>query len=450
MIEEKWADMPGQLFIAQCDKPVKRWKELCVPLETSIGELKSQVARVLDIEPSAMDRYEYYCQAMGRDVIMLRDLDPQVSIAELPAKSTIYLSNKSVLNPRILPTKKPNVSSKGEEGKNDRHKYKGMTPKIALKMLRVSKGAKKQLAASYVDIYCQDVTKEPSFLTLPESVLLSILRSDSLNINEVDLFEACVSWGRAAVQASGEVAVTQDDLKHALRNVLQLIRFPAMDGSGLATRVKPTGLLSRDQLLDLFTYVGMRGMNTKQKVSLGRHIRMFNSTPRKGKKRPGWFKWDPDKKHERLMVSPDGLTCTSTSTSNYQQVFGDVVLDQGVWEWEIVLQMLYKNSYACNIGVVPAQFTNWTNAHMIGYPGHTPGWAFAAGHGLKYHLSQEAYGHKCTSGDVVRIRLDCDNKTLEYSINGDSLGVAFADIVTPVRPAMSLYGNNSVLLRFPK
>jgi len=60
------------------------------------------------------------------------------------------------------------------------------------------------------------------------------------------------------------------------------------------------------------------------------------------------------------------------------------------------------------------------------------------------------YGRKVNQGETVRTRVDMDAKTVEFFINGQSQGVAYRDIVGPVRPAMSLYGNNVVMLQFPQ
>ncbi len=121
-----------------------------------------------------------------------------------------------------------------------------------------------------------------------------------------------------------------------------------------------------------------------------------------------------------------------------------------MWEWEIELTQYQSNSYACNIGVVPTTFTNYTVGHMVGYSGHIPGWAYAIGSGQKQHGGDmQAYGRTGVTGDKIGVRLDMDKKTIEFFVNGASQGVAFRDVYGPVRPALSLYGPNVVTLRFP-
>jgi len=278
--------------------------------------------------------------------------------------------------------------------------------------------------------------------------LIEILRSDRLNIKEVELFDAVLLWGQNELKNSSLVN-DKDGMKTVLTEILPFIRFPCMTTQDVATKVSPSNLLESEQILDLFTYLGMKGGNKNAKP--GKHLAKFNSKERKGRRPPSWFKWDVTKKHAQLTVLQEGSVVQSTTTSYYQPIFGDIELSDGVHEWEIELTQFYVNAYSVNIGCTPTSFTNYTIAQMIGYSGHIPGWCFACGQGQKYNSgSQTAYGRTCAQGDIIRVRLDMDKKTIEFFINDQSQGVAFTNLHGPVRPAMSLYGNNTVTLRFPK
>jgi len=182
-----------------------------------------------------------------------------------------------------------------------------------------------------------------------------------------------------------------------------------------------------------------------------KNLEIFNAKERKGRKPPSWFKFSSTMKHVQLLVTSDGMVITSNTTSYYQPIFGDIELNDGIHEWEIELTQFYSNAYSVIIGVTPTSFTNYSTSQMLGYSGHIPAWAFACGHGQKYmNGSQTTYARTCVQGDIVRVRLDMDKKTLEYFINGTSQGVAYTGINGPVRPALSLYGSNIATLRFPK
>jgi len=216
----------------------------------------------------------------------------------------------------------------------------------------------------------------------------------------------------------------------------------------VAVTVTSTGVLTSEQTLQLFTYLGQKAEGGEAKLPEGLK---FQTIKRKGRLPPAWFKFEDAMRYPQLMITADGTVLTSTTTSYYQPAFGNIELKEGIHEWEFYLQQFYVNSYSCCIGVTPTTFTEYTTkAQMIGYPGHIPGWSYACGYGQKFHGTQLSYGRVCQEGDTVKLRLDLDKHTLEFFINGSTLGVAYTDVIGPVRPAISLYGNTTAVLRFPK
>jgi len=285
------------------------------------------------------------------------------------------------------------------------------------------------------------------FNRLPKTVLQAVCKSDGLACKESELFDGVVSWGKTQCKEK-KLELNAENLKKALEDVLALVRFPIMETTDVAVKVAPSGLLESDQVLDLFTYLGMRSSNTKTQP--GRSLAKFSTRARVPRRPPAWFKWDNNRKNASLQLSPDGLTVYSHNTSGYQPVFGDIELKEGVWEWEIVLQQYAQSAYSVMIGVVPAATTNWTSSMMIGYSGHVPGWSFCCGQGQKFdNGTQTAYGRTCNQGDIIRVKLNLGSRSLEFSINGTTQGVAFTNINGPVRPAISLYGVDTCVLRFP-
>jgi len=261
------------------------------------------------------------------------------------------------------------------------------------------------------------------------------------------VFEAVLAWGQAAAQ--NQKVEGSEALKQILSDVLVHVRFPCMTTQDVAITVVPSGLLEPNQILDLFTYLGMKGGEKKPKV--GKSLEMFNAKDRKARRPPSWFKFSRNMMYPQLLLTMEDTVVTSTSTSYYQPIFGEVEINDGIHEWEIELTQFYSNAYSVVIGVTPTSFTNYQIAQMIGYPGHIPGWGFACGHGQKYlNGAQTAYGRTCVQGDVVRVRLDMDAKTIEFFINEQSQGTAATGLYGPVRPSMSLFGPNTVTLRFPK
>jgi len=301
-----------------------------------------------------------------------------------------------------------------------------------------------------VDIYIGAIVKDDSWLKLSKEQLSDFLKSERLNIKEADLFDGVIAWAKEQAKSIKSDKKEKEVLSEVMADVMPLIRFPAMSTQDIATRVSGTGLLSNQQILDLFTYLGMRTGGDK-KAKLGKAIAHFTPKERKGRKPPAWFHWDQSRKHSSLIVTSDGLTVTSTTTSYYQPIFGDCEMKEGTFEWEVTLTQFYVNSYSLNIGVVPASYSNFSSSQMIGYSGHIPGWCFGAGYGQKWdNGSQSSYGKTCSQGDRIRVKVDMDAKTLEFFINDNSQGVAFTNLSGTLRPALSLYGSNTVVTAFPK
>jgi len=222
-----------------------------------------------------------------------------------------------------------------------------------------------------------------------------------------------------------------------------------MTTEDVALKVSTTKVLSPQTVLDLFTYLGQPDED-RSKIEVPKSLQIFPGKPRKARKPPLWFKWDPLKKHPSLILSDDGLTVTSTSTSLYQPVVGDTEIKSGEWEFEVTIHSLYAHSQSLNIGVVPGFFDSWNSSYIIGSPGLTPGWAFAVGGSQKVHGPTLSYGGRVVAGDKVKVRVNLDKKDIEFYINGVSQGVAYTDVAGPVRPAMSLYGAVSVGLEINK
>eukprot|EP00823_Brevimastigomonas_motovehiculus_P006637 TRINITY_DN5525_c0_g1_i1.p1 TRINITY_DN5525_c0_g1~~TRINITY_DN5525_c0_g1_i1.p1 ORF type:complete len:494 (-),score=138.91 TRINITY_DN5525_c0_g1_i1:193-1650(-) len=464
-------------FRVKCDEPVKEATLKCSSSLT-FAELVTYVAKTLSMKEDEVKRYAFSNVSMGHDIVELGK-SPKELLSEVGCRtnSVVFIRAPPDIKPPKKFKKKKIKEVKEEEVAPSTDKYKGLTIKNIFKKLEdyKDKPKKLKLAHEYIEIYFSKFVKENKWVKLPKWQIAEYVQSDRINIKEADLFEAVMEWCKNRVKEMKAGTIFTDDkkpsgteekketkttttttttetptVKGVAAAFLPFIRFPVMTTTDIATKVQKEGLLEADQILQLFTYIGMKDTNKSKPAKLGNKITSMNAKERKGRKPPSWFKWDSAKKHYSLMVSSDGMICTSTTTSYYQPVFGDSVLTEGVWEWEIVLTQFYSNSYSVCIGVSPSTYTGYSSSYMIGYSGHAPGWAYAVGYGYKFdNGSQTSYGRTCYTGDVIKCRLDMDKHTLEFFVNGTSQGVAFRNIGSSVRPSMSMYGSNVATLRFP-
>ena len=76
-----------------------------------------------------------------------------------------------------------------------------------------------------------DVFKDPSFVKVPHSNLLTLLANDDLNITEIEVFQAVQKWG------------TLPDREEKLKEVLEWVRFPTMESSDISSKVEPSKIV---------------------------------------------------------------------------------------------------------------------------------------------------------------------------------------------------------------
>jgi len=348
---------------------------------------------------------------------------------------------------------KPVVERKGKKkGKDDddgddaKDKYSGLKVETIIKQWETSKGKDEKIALEFIDINMSAVLKNADFIKLDKKRVLELVKRNTLNVKEGDLFEGIVIWGRAECKRTN-LDASADNVRKVLEEILPLIRFPAMAMEEVATKVTPAQVLTSEQTLAVFTYLG--SSKDKQK-----NMKMpYPTKPREGRRPPNWFTWSPSHKHHSLQLSEKNTVIVSTDPNYWQSVGSDIELKSGVHEWEIVLnQYDTGNSYNVVIGVVPSHFTQWSSSTWVGSGTGSPGWAFVTGNGYKTgtNTGQTYFGQAARQGDTVRTRLDLDKHTIEFFVNGTSQGVAFTDVTGPVRPAISVIRPQRLTLQFPK
>jgi len=105
----------------------------------------------------------------------------------------------------------------------------------------------------FVDERAEEVLVAPGFGKLPEELVIKIVERETLDAEEIVLFEAVVAWGKAQA-AEEKKEVTPDYLKTRLKALLPLIRFPCMSSEQIAIKVAPTEVLEGGKLLALYTH----------------------------------------------------------------------------------------------------------------------------------------------------------------------------------------------------
>jgi len=135
----------------------------------------------------------------------------------------------------------------------------------------------KEFGLKFIEENMEEIAETDAFLKLSKSRLVTLLEDDELGIDEFQLWQAILKWGKAECKRTERKSDSGDDLKTVLGDLVNLIRFPTMSLEEIAAHVAPSNLLSQDALLDLFKYVSISDEKERSGVTLP-----FPAKPRGG------------------------------------------------------------------------------------------------------------------------------------------------------------------------
>ena len=106
-------------------------------------------------------------------------------------------------------------------------------------------------ALEYIDEHTEECLESPLFKQISHESLCRVLERDTLNVEEVDIFRACLEWAGARCLEEG-VPVSVDEIRADLGKALYLVRFPVMDISDFSNKVVNEGVLSDKEVITIF------------------------------------------------------------------------------------------------------------------------------------------------------------------------------------------------------
>jgi len=130
------------------------------------------------------------------------------------------------------------------------------------------------VAETFIGQNTKDVINSQAFLRLSKPRLQAFLEMDKLTVDEEELLSAVVLWCNAECERSG-LEKTPENRKTLLKDVKHLIRFGCLTSTAVVKYVKPSGLLTDNELLELFTYLSTNDKKVKHKFP-------FSNTKRQG------------------------------------------------------------------------------------------------------------------------------------------------------------------------
>jgi hypothetical protein len=142
------------------------------------------------------------------------------------------------------------------------------------------------------------------------------------------------------------------------------------------------------------------------------------------------------KSTQDVEITDGNLKAKMTQDGIATTLIGTKVLLSGKLEWEIKIEKT-SNPTSIMIGICDPNVVKKSNKCFLST---SKGWSFCGQDGSAYTSAKgKSYGETFGEGDVIRVVVNLDLKTLEFYKNGFYQGIAFSDISGPVSPAITLY-----------
>lgn len=278
----------------------------------------------------------------------------------------------------------------------------------------------KDLCLTFIEKNPERVVNSSSFQNMTKDMVLEIIRSDFLVIDEFQLFRACVAWSKNQAKLHGENPET-DHAKY-FAEIVDYIRFPQMKPTDLRDQIEKnySSLVPKKYILEAYRF-----------YTIPKSVKSHRAEPRHGR---ASLKFSSDKKSSHVILSNNDLTAKITTLGS-RTVCADVEWTTGVHYFEVHIDNTESTS---NIMVGVADKNSVPYDSFLSH--FSRGWAIYAHGGEKYHnCTSSLYTTGFSTDTTVGVEVNMNDGTLRFFINGINMGIAFSNLTGSVSPAVTLY-----------
>lgn len=439
-------------------------------IDSIIGKLKAEFSA-----DEKSDEYSVSVVPFEADLIDVAGKGTKTAAeVGIPQGCTFLLVPPVSKRPRIVIVPSNTKEQEGDKKSKrvDAKRYANLKKSEIIEQWTGAKNANaKTVAFEFIEMYGSAALQSKAFAKLSKADASAILSSDHLRCNESEVFEAAIAWANAngAAPASSSAAASASSAAAAaaggseqkgdaslIKEMVRFARVPLMTSKEIASVVVPSRVLDAPGVISAYSFVSLRDQalaDEKEPPSLATvapALVMFDSHKRSPRSPPHWFGWDDSAKHSSLTIKEDGNVLVESNNTNANKVCAaDIVLSSGVWEWQVELVSTMAHQYGVILGVVDESYSSWENSAILGFAGQVPGYSFSAHDGSKFHEgSRGSTRVKGVVGTTFTLKYNAGTKTLSVSTESVPSTTLFTDVAPPVRPAVNLYGNSSVRLKF--
>lgn len=125
----------------------------------------------------------------------------------------------------------------------------------------------KDFCESEIGANAKGVFATDDFMHCDREMLMQILKSNKLRCKEVELFDACIEWARAACEHKNIDATKVENLRLELGDAIYQVRFGSLTIDEFNVRHKsPEGFFTADESNEIFHMIGKsRDFESKKK-----------------------------------------------------------------------------------------------------------------------------------------------------------------------------------------
>ena len=107
----------------------------------------------------------------------------------------------------------------------------------------------------FIDLNTSEAVASDGFCDINQATLVKLVKRESLNVEEVDLFEAVLKWSEAECSRKG-IEANAKNKRAAMGNAIYQIRFASMTLEDLAQNVSQSGILTLEEMLLFYEKLG--------------------------------------------------------------------------------------------------------------------------------------------------------------------------------------------------
>eukprot|EP00823_Brevimastigomonas_motovehiculus_P008012 TRINITY_DN722_c0_g1_i3.p1 TRINITY_DN722_c0_g1~~TRINITY_DN722_c0_g1_i3.p1 ORF type:complete len:456 (-),score=146.80 TRINITY_DN722_c0_g1_i3:7-1374(-) len=441
--------MVYHVFI-KCDFPVKNAVVEFEDKKTTLADLKTLFGKACEVEEKKLDGYTLLAVSFGslpRELITptmdesARAKVMKQTLTELEVKdqSTIIAVAPVGSGKPTYKLSEKKEKSKDEEGETkdkskksaddyDETHYKGMTAKNILTKFTEAKDKKKKYATEFLEVHAKEMFKSKDWLKADRKVVTEILKLDGLNCSELEVYKALCAWAK-------ENNKEKKDLNTFLGDLIELIRFPTMQAGDIAS-VAGDAVLTQDQILALFSFVGTKSKSSKP---TDKSIAKFSAKARVPREFDTDLQWLRTSSGT-LVISEKGKKLNGSSC--YFNAVATTPRKNSKGQY--IYAVRYEGGSYYMIGFAPSTVT--LSSYSSSYFYSTYGYYFYSQNGYLYSSadSGRSFGASALNfGDVLTCVYDTRENTISFRVNDRDFGVGFRGVYGDLVPTLTNGGSST-------